>query len=188
MLGQRVVRPSLKRQSRLAGLPCGLVTAAAAFDALSPRAAPSARRRQTLATHPCSPFGNHGLLVDRLGHLSSGVTYPVTLRSSGAHKRPANDPHDDDVSALERLKEIERLDAYANALAHAICNEAGFPMNASAGPFAVMDIIETYVDAVRKAKGKPTYADLNPDDANFEAQLDDFVADIFRAMGAAPRG
>ena len=90
-------------------------------------------------------------------------------------------------ASLERLKEIERLDAYANALAHAFDSDKGFPMHI-VGPVAAMDIIEAYVDAVRKAQGKRTYAELDPDDRHFEAHLDDFVADIFRAMGATPRG
>lgn len=194
------MRPSAKRQAKLAGIPCALIEAAAAFDGLSPRAAPSARWRQAhVDRHACvtrdrqaNKHCDIGPLTDRqrehlgksLGTLSSGVTRPVSFRPSTKGLPPsAHTLH----ASLERLKEIERLDAYANALAHALDAEKGFPMHI-VGPVAAMEIIEAYVDAVRKAQGKRTYSELDPDDRHFEAHLDDFVADIFRAMGASPRG
>ncbi|HTJ93069.1 MAG TPA: hypothetical protein VL424_08165 [Pararobbsia sp.] len=194
LLGQRLVRPSVKRQSTLAHVPRALARAAAAFDALSPRAAPSARRRRTHTAVRTSGLARHSglvdrvlvdrLLFDRLGNLTSAPTYPVTLRSITVHARPAAD---EPTGEPDRRKDIERLDAYAHALAGAIGNEAAFAAQVSTGRFAVMDVIETYVDAIRKAKGKPTYAELDPDHADFDAQLNDFVSDIFRAMGAALR-
>jgi hypothetical protein len=184
VLGRRRVRPSIKRQSRVAGIPCALGRAAAAFDALAPRLSHSARRARTLAQPRSSTLRAAALLIERLHAFARRATVPVSSGQNRARRHPRIDPSGE---SLEQLKEIERLDAYVNALSEAACVSAVRPVDAAGRPYAPMDMIETYVDVVRKAQGKRTYADLNPDDADFEAQLDDFVADVFRAMGASPR-
>jgi hypothetical protein len=184
VLGRRRMRPSIKHQSRAAGMPCALGRAAAAFDALTPRLSHSARRERKLAQARSSTLRAATLLIDRLHAFSRRATVPV---SSGANRTGRCSRVDTSRESLEQLKEIERLDAYVNALSEAACVSTIRPVDAAGRPYAPMDMIETYVDVVRKAQGKRTYADLNPDDADFEAQLDDFVADVFRAMGASPR-
>jgi hypothetical protein len=47
---------------------------------------------------------------------------------------------------------------------------------------ASMDIIEAYVDVVRRAKGKLTLSEIDLDLPDFEDHLEDFVRDVFRSM------
>ncbi|CAM2154550.1 protein of unknown function [Pararobbsia alpina] len=47
---------------------------------------------------------------------------------------------------------------------------------------ASMDIIEAYVDVVRRAKGKLTLSEIDIDLPDFEDHLEDFVRDVFRTM------
>lgn len=184
LLGQRLVRPSVRRRARLAGVPRAVTHAIAACAFLVPRPAASTRRQPRIDAQRAS-LDKKAHLIRSLQHMVSRATLPVTLRTQAPHAAP---PGPYERAALERLKDIDRLDAYVNALADATCAETGLlPSDGACTSHASMDIIERYVDAVRKAQGKRTYAELDPADANFEAQLDDFVADIFRAMGAAPR-
>ncbi|WP_147432366.1 hypothetical protein [Pararobbsia silviterrae] len=178
LLGPRLVRPSEMRRARRAGIPCALGRAAAAFDALSPRIAHSVRRRQAQArARVRATQGTPRRWIDKL---SSAATWAVTIRRDASASRT----FDRDLRALDASNHAGRPPVYPNARAGT--GHTGVQYDASRNIYASMDVIEAYVDTVRKAQGKPTYADLDPNDADFEAQLDDFVADVFRAMGASP--
>ena len=45
-----------------------------------------------------------------------------------------------------------------------------------------MDVIEAYVDIVRRAKGKLTLSEIELDLPDFELHLEDFVRDVFQTM------
>ncbi|WP_147432409.1 hypothetical protein [Pararobbsia silviterrae] len=47
---------------------------------------------------------------------------------------------------------------------------------------ASMDVIEAYVDVIRRAQGKPTLAEIDPGMPHYETHLEDFVRDVFRTM------
>jgi hypothetical protein len=59
-----------------------------------------------------------------------------------------------------------------------------WPVDPADRSYAPMSIIEAYVDAMRRAQGKPTYAEIRLGAPDFEAQLKDFAKDVFKAMGA----
>ena len=58
------------------------------------------------------------------------------------------------------------------------------PIDAADRHYAPMQVIEAYVDTLRRAQGKPTYDEIRIGAPDFEAQLRDFARDVFRAMGA----
>ncbi|HTJ93730.1 MAG TPA: hypothetical protein VL424_11570 [Pararobbsia sp.] len=45
-----------------------------------------------------------------------------------------------------------------------------------------MEIIEAYVDIVRRAQGKLTLSEIEPGLPDFEEHLEDFVRDVFHTM------
>lgn len=59
-----------------------------------------------------------------------------------------------------------------------------WPVDPADRSYAPMSIIEAYVDAMRRAQGKLTYAEIHLGAPDFEAQLTDFAKDVFKAMGA----
>lgn len=64
---------------------------------------------------------------------------------------------------------------------------AGGAIDAADRAYAPMPVIEAYVDVVRRAQGKPTFAEIQPGACDFEAQMQDFADDVFKAMGADAR-
>jgi hypothetical protein len=68
-----------------------------------------------------------------------------------------------------------------NASRHTVLR---WPIDAADRHYAPMQVIEAYVDTLRRAQGKPTYDEIRIGAPDFEAQLRDFARDVFRAMGA----
>lgn len=96
-------------------------------------------------------------------HLSHGTSRPPLAK-------PVECPDFTDDKRARRdtpPTETIRLDAHAEAL----------PASA-----ASMEVVEAYVDIVRRAKGKLTLSEIELDLPDFELHLEDFVRDVFQTM------
>lgn len=101
-------------------------------------------------------------------------------------RRSASEAAGDAPSAFSVLPDRRRKGPAAldDATTGQRAKPQAWPVDSADRAYAPMQIIEAYVDTVRRAQGKPTYAEIHLGTPDFEAQLKDFASDVFKAMGA----
>lgn len=126
------------------------------------------------------------LAVSRMNHASRVSVRREEPRFYPAEADPQAAPESQAVATPAVLPNIaedaQRRHAY-HARAISLCADP--PSDTVCASTVSMAVIEAYVDVIRRAQGKLTLAEIEPGMPMFEAHLEDFVLDVFRAMGAS---